>query len=194
MVAPPPHGRPRLRAWRTRWLLARRSYNVVGVDGSRRMVEVARHEPLATRSTHRSTCMTSARRSASRTRRWEVSSRSSSIHAFPHPAAFIAEIRRCLGRRARADHRSPPRQRVAQRPEPVLAAARSVLPARARRRPLLRHELPPRLVEDQGRIVVERRTRCRERAGSRVTSRRHAHRKCPPTPGRGAVQKDGGHQ
>src|SRR4029453_7985662 len=74
--------------------------------------------------------------------------------------------------RAPVDHRSRPGRQVAHVPEPVLAAARSVLPPRARRRPLLRNQLPPSSSRGRGpdRRRVQRRARSRERVGTRVTS------------------------
>ena len=153
--------------------LARRGYDVVGVDGSPRMVEVARtraarDEVDATFDVH------DVERAAPL--RGRVARR---CPRDPRPTAPPAS--RGLHRRdpalppagrAPVDHRSRPREHVAHVPEPVLAAARSVLPPRARRRPLLRHELPPSSSRGPGpdRRRVQRRARSRERVGSRITS------------------------
>ena len=92
--------------------------------------------------------------------------------------------------RAPADHRSRPRQHVAHVPEPVLAAARGVLPPRARRRPLLRHELPHSLGRGPGpdRHRVQGRARSRERAGTLITSLVEF---APPTPDHGCTGRHG---
>jgi SAM-dependent methyltransferase len=154
--------------------LARRGYDVVGDDGSRRMVEVARiraarDEVDATFDVHDVSAAPLHGRVAGRCPRdprRTAPPASRGLHR-RNPALPPAG-------RAPVDHRSRPRQHVAHVPEPVLAAARSVLLPRAWRRPLLRHELPPSSSRGPGpdHRRVQRRTRCRERVGSRVTSRR----------------------
>jgi SAM-dependent methyltransferase len=69
--------------------LARRGYDVVGVDGSPRMAEVARTRAARDKVDATFDVQTSARRSPSRTRRWEVSSRSSSYSTsrIPRPSS-----------------------------------------------------------------------------------------------------------
>jgi 2-polyprenyl-3-methyl-5-hydroxy-6-metoxy-1,4-benzoquinol methylase len=76
--------------------LARRGYDVIGVDGSPRMVEVAR-----TRAARDKVDATFDLHDVSAPLRFEDASLGGvlAIHVLqhlPHPAAFIAEIRRCL--------------------------------------------------------------------------------------------------
>ena len=157
--------------------LARRGYDVVGVDGSPRMVEVARTRAArdkvdATFDVH------DVRRAAPL--RGRVARR---CPRDPRPTAPPAS--RGLHRRdpalppagrAPVDHRSHPRQHIAHVPEPLLAAAHGVLPARTRRHPLLRHELPPSCSRGPGpdRRRVQRRAPSRERAGTRVNVARRS--------------------
>ena len=153
--------------------LARRGYDVVGVDGSPRMVEVAR-----TRAARDEVDATFDVHDVSAPLRFADASLGGALailvlQHLPHPAAFIAEIRRCLRPGGHLLITAPARdEHVAHVPEPVLAAARSVLSPRARRRPLLRHELPARSSRGPGpdRRRVQRRARSRERVGSRVAS------------------------
>jgi SAM-dependent methyltransferase len=153
--------------------LARRGYHVTGIDGSPRMVQAAR------------------RRAA-----LEEAGASFDVHDVCAPLRFadaslgggpgdpgpaVPPASPGLHRRdpalpaagrVPADHRSGPRQHAAHVPEPVLAAARRVLPARARRRPLLRHGLPhpPGPGPGPDRHRVHGRARPRKRAGSLMTS------------------------
>ena len=78
--------------------LARRGYNVVGVDGAPRMVEVAR-----TRAARDEVDVTFDVNDVSAPLRFADASLGGVLailvlQHLPHPAAFIAEIRRCLGR------------------------------------------------------------------------------------------------
>ena len=77
--------------------LARRGYDVVGVDGSPRMVEVAR---TASRARRGRRDVRRARRRRAAPLRGRVArrclSRSLVLQHLPRPAAFLAEIRRCL--------------------------------------------------------------------------------------------------
>jgi len=130
--------------------LARRGYDVVGVDGSPRMVEVAR----------------------TRAARDEVDA-TFDVHDVSAPLRFAdASLGGVLAILVLQHLRSRPRHHVAHVPEPVLAAARSLLSPRARRRPLLRHELPPSSRRGPGpdRRRVQRRARPRVRVGTRVAS------------------------
>jgi SAM-dependent methyltransferase len=173
--------------------LARRGYDVVGVDGSPRMVEVAR-----TRAARDKVDATFDVHDVSAPLRFADASLGGVLailvlQHLPHPASFIAEIRRCLRPGGQpVDHRSRPRRHVAHVPEPVLAAARSVLPPRARRRPLPRHELPLSSSRGPGpdRRRVQRRARSRERVGTRETSLACRPRSCTsrPAPTRGTTE------
>ena len=76
--------------------LARRGYDVVGVDGSRRMVEVAR-----TRAARDEVGATFDVHDVSAPLRFADASLGGVlailvVQHLPHPAAFVAEIRRCL--------------------------------------------------------------------------------------------------
>ena len=141
--------------------LARRGYDVVGVDGAPRMVEVAR-----IRAARDKTDVTFDVHDVSASPlRGRVARRCPRDPRRTAPPASRGLHRRAPAGRAPADHRSRPRQHVAHVPEPVPAAARSALPPRAWRRPLLRHELPPS--SSQGprpdRRRVQRRTWSRDR-------------------------------
>ncbi len=153
--------------------LARRGYDVVGVDGSPRMVEVvdascarARDKVDATFDVHDVSAPAPLRgrvaRRCPRDPRPTAPPASRGFHR-RDPALPPAG-------RAPVDHRSRPRRQVAHVPEPVLAAARIVLPPRARRGPLLRHELPLSSGRGPGpdHRRVQRRARSRERVGTRV--------------------------
>ena len=160
--------------------LARRGYDVVGVDGSPRMVEVARtraarDEVDATFDVHDVERAAPLRgrvaRRCPRDPRTTAPPASRGLHR-RHPPLPPAG-------RAPVDHRSRPRPHAAHVPEPVLAAARSVLPPRARRRPLLRHERPSSSCRGPGpdRRRVQRRARSRERVGTRM----NVARRGPPS-------------
>ena len=115
------------------------------------------HEPLATRSTRRSTCTTSARRSASRTHRSEVSSRSSSYSTSRIPRPSSPEIRRCLRPGGHLLITAPARDSTSLTSQNLYwrlrAACYQHVPGVVRfydTSPSL-----PRLVEDQGLTVVK---------------------------------------
>ena len=172
--------------------LARRGYDVAGVDGSRRMVEVAR-----TRAARDEVDATFDVHDVSAPLRFADASLGGVlailvVQHLPHPAAFIAEIRRCLRPGGHLLITAPARDSTSLTSQNLYWRLRAACyQRRAWRRPLLRHELPPSSRRGPGpdHRRVQRRTRCRERAGSRVTSRRHARRKCSPTPGRGHTER-----
>ena len=153
--------------------LARRGYDVVGIDGSPRMVEVARaraarddvdvtfESPRCQRAAALRGCV--ARRCACGSGR--AAPRSSRGLHRRDPALPAAG-------RASVDHGSGPRRHVAQVSEPLLAATRNLLPTRARRRSLLRHTNP--CVSRRGPGLdcrrLQRRVRSRNRAGTCVTT------------------------
>jgi 2-polyprenyl-3-methyl-5-hydroxy-6-metoxy-1,4-benzoquinol methylase len=133
--------------------LARRGYDVVGVDGAPRMVEVAR-----TRA---------AREEVNAT--FDVHDVSARLHFadeslggvlailvvqhLPHPAAFIAEIRRCLRKGGHLLITAPTRDNTSRKLYWRLRAACYVhVPGVVR---FYDTSSLPRLVEDQGMTVVE---------------------------------------
>ena len=166
--------------------LARRGYDVVGVDGSPRMVEVAR-----TRAARDEVDATFDVHDVSAPLRFAGASLGGVlailvVQHLPHPTAFIAEIRRCLRPGGHLfDHRSRPPQHLAHVPEPVLAAARAacyyLVPGAVR---FYGTNSLPRLVEDQGLTIVE----CNGEPGAvsvlaRITSRRHRSPEVPSKAG-----------
>ena len=142
--------------------LARRGYDVVGVDGSPRMVEVAR-----TRAARDEVDATFDVHDVSAPLRFADASLGGVLailvlQHLPHPAAFIAEIRRCLRPGGHLLITAPARDGTSLTSQNLYWRLRgSVLPPRARRRPLLRHELPPSSRRGPGpdRRRVQRRAR-----------------------------------
>jgi len=149
--------------------LARRGYDVAGVDGSPRMVQAARTRAArdqadATFDVHdvrAPLCFADA--SLAGVLAILV------LQHLPHPAAFIAEIRRCLRPGGHLLITAPARDST---PRTSQGLYWRLLPARARRRPLLRRELPysPGPGPGPDRRRVHGRARSRERAGSLMTS------------------------
>jgi SAM-dependent methyltransferase len=114
------------------------------------------HEPRATRSTRRSTCSTSARRL-----RFADASLGGVLailvlQHLPHPAAFIAEIRRCLRPGGHLLITAPTRGSASLTSLNLYwrlrAACYSLVPGAVR---FYDTSSLPRLVEDQGLTVVD---------------------------------------
>ena len=116
--------------------LARRGYDVVGVDGSPRMVEVAR-----TRAARDEVDATFDVHDVSAPLRFADASLGGVLailvlQHLPHPAAFIAEIRRCLRPGGHLLITAPARDSTSLTSQNLYWRLRSVLSPRARRRPL----------------------------------------------------------
>jgi SAM-dependent methyltransferase len=143
--------------------LARRGYDVVGVDGSPRMVEVAR-----ARAARDKAGVTFDVHDVSAPLRFADASLGGAlailvVQHLPHPAAFIAEIRRCLRPGGHLliiaparDSTPPTSQNLYWR---LRAACYHLVPGVVR---FYDTNSLPRLVEDQGLTVVE----CHGRPGS----------------------------
>jgi methyltransferase family protein len=137
------------------------------------------HEPLATRPARRSACTTSARRSGSRTRRSGGVLAILVVQHLPHPAAFIAEIRRCLRPGGHLLITAPVRDSTSLRSQHLYwrlrAACYHLVPGVVR---FYDTNSLPRLVQDQGLTVVE----CNGGPG-RVSVLARAQRRAPSPAG-----------
>ena len=166
--------------------LARRGYDVVGVDGSPRMVEVAR-----TRAARDEVDATFDVHDVSAPLRFADASLGGVLailvlQHLPHPAAFIAEIRRCLRPGGHLLITAPARDGASITSQNLYWRLRAACYHRVPGvDPLLRHELPSSSRRGPGpdRRRVQRRARSRERVGTRLTSR---SLRCVPEPGRRA--------
>jgi len=123
--------------------LARRGYDVVGVDGSPRMVEVARAQAARDEVGARFGV-----HDVSGPLRFADASLGGVLailvlQHLPHPAALLAEIRRCLRPGGHLLITAPARDSTSRTSQNLHWRLHSVLPPRARRRPLLRHQLSP---------------------------------------------------
>ena len=136
--------------------LARRGYDVVGVDGSRRMVEVAR-----TRAARDEVDATFDVHDVSAPLRFADASLGGVlailvVQHLPHPAAFIAEIRRCLRPGGHLLITAPARDSTALTSQNLYwrlrAACYQRVPGVVR---FYDTNSLPRLVEDQGLTIVE---------------------------------------
>src|ERR687898_312675 len=136
--------------------LARRGYDVVGVDGSPRMVEVAR-----TRAARDTVDATFDVHDISAPLRFADASlggvlASLVLQHLPHPAAFIAEIRRCLRAGGHLLITAPARDHTSLRSQNLYwrlrAACYHLVPGVVR---FYDTSSLPRLVEDRGRPGVE---------------------------------------
>src|SRR5438552_17237830 len=136
--------------------LARRGYDVVGVDGSPRMVEVAR-----TRAARDEVDTTFEVHDVSAPLRFEDASLGGVLailvlQHLPHPAAFVAEIRRCLRPGGHLLITAPVRDATSLRSQSRYWRLRGACYQRVPG-PVRFYDtssLPP-LVEDQGLTVVE---------------------------------------
>ena len=165
--------------------LARRGYDVVGVDGSPRMVKVAR-----TRAARNEVDATFVVHDVSTPLRFADASLGGVLailvlQHLRHPAAFIAEIRRCLRPGGHLLITAPARDSTSLTSQNLYwrlrVACYHLVPGVVR---FYDTNSLTRLVEDQGLTVVEckRRARSRQRAGSLITSLVEMR---PPTPVRG---------
>ena len=136
--------------------LARRGYDVVGLDGSPRMVEVAR-----TRAARDEVGARFAVHDVSAPLRFADASLRGVlailvVQHLPHPAAFVAEIRRCLRPRGYLLIAAPARDSTSlasqNRYWRLRAACYRLVPGVVR---FYDTSSLPRLVEDQGLTVVE---------------------------------------
>jgi SAM-dependent methyltransferase len=170
--------------------LARRGYDVAGVDGSPRMVQVARaraalDEVDATFDVY----------DVSAPLRFADASLGGVLailvlQHLPHPAAFIAEIRRCLRPGGHLLISAPARDSTSRTSQNLYwrlrAACYHLVPGVVR---FYDTNSLTGLVEDQGLTVVECKVepgrRSRERAGSLMTSPAGC---APPTPDRGRTE------
>ena len=123
--------------------LARRGYDVTGVDGSPRLVEVAR-----TRAARDKADATFDMYDVSGPLRFADASLGGVLailvlQHLPHPAAFIVEIRRCLRPGGHLLITAPACDSTSRTSQNLHWRLHNVLPPRARRRPLLRHQLSP---------------------------------------------------
>ena len=173
--------------------LARRGYDVVGVDGSPRMVQVAR-----TRAARDKVDVTFDVHDVSAPLIFADASLGGVlailvVQHLPHPAAFIAEIRRCLRPGGHLLITAPARDGTPLMSQHLYwrlrAACYQLVPGVVR---FYDTNSLPRLVQDQGLTVVE----CHGGPGCvSVLARAYrdrsavARRKCPPKPGRGAQRR-----
>ena len=136
--------------------LARRGYDVAGVDGSPRMVEVAR-----TRAARDKVDATFDMHDVSAPLRFADASLGGVlailvVQHLPHPAAFIAEIRRCLRPGGHLLITAPARDSTSLTSQNLYwrlrAACYHLVPGVVR---FYDTDSLPRLVEDQGLTVVE---------------------------------------
>ena len=136
--------------------LARRGYDVVGVDGAPRMVEVAR-----TRAARDTVDVTFDVYDVSAPLRFADASLGGVlailvVQHLPHPTAFIAEIRRCLRPGGHLLIAAPARDSTSLKSQNLYwrlrAACYQLVPGVVR---FYDTNSLPRLVEDQGLTVVE---------------------------------------